>query len=222
MAENFARLLVYTSTEFYAEKSSNGISLLEAAFTDEEIPEEALSRKAQEHWGIVPEGLHLLCILPKSSTEFIHYYGCKAWTGGFEEATADEIVTLGFNEMTELSEKNDILAVEVLDKSILGKDFKKQASIIVSQTAREFDDQLEDINMPQRRPIELKHESTDDFEIMPAVPKGQGRKQQEPTREGIDYEILSRGSKESHGSSSNALEPQTKPKRVQKSVFSQY
>lgn len=220
MAENFARLLLYTSVEFYAEKdNSERIIFLEAAFTDEEIPEEALSKKAQEQWGVLPEGLHLLCILPKSSTEFIHYYGCKSWGGSFEEANAEEIVALGFNEMTELSEKNDILAVEVLEKSILGKDFKKQSTIITSQAAREVDEQVDDILSQKRKPIELKHETTDDFEIMPAVPKGQGRKQEEPTREGIDYEIMSRGSAAKKQESDAELE---RKRKVQKSVFSQY
>ena len=224
MTENIARLLLYSNQEVFAEKKSGGIALLEVGFNDEEIPEEVLQKKAVEAWGIVPENLKLLCILPKSGTEFIHYYSAKDWTGSFEECSVEEIVAIDFKEMTEFAEKNDILAVEVLEKTVLGREFKKPSTIVVSSAHRQIDDEVDDILMQNRKPIVLQHESTDDFEIIPAVPKGQGRKQNEPTREGIDFEFLSRGKKDSDSSSpkSNVLEPSAKPKKLQKSVFAQH
>jgi hypothetical protein len=89
-----------------------------------------------------------------------------------------------------LSEKTDILAVQVLEKAVLGREFRKAQSIITGTSRPETP-----FKTIKDKAFEESSVSTEDFEIMPAVPKGMGRKQLEPTREGIDYEFLSRGSK---------------------------
>ncbi|MDO8647743.1 MAG: hypothetical protein Q7R70_05020 [Candidatus Diapherotrites archaeon] len=220
MSENFARLLLYTDQEVFAEKNSGKIRLLETEFNDEEIPEEALAKKAQEVWGVRPENLKLLCVLPKANSEFVHYYASRDWNGSFENCQVEEIVTVDFKEMTEFAEKNDILAAQVLEKIVLGKDFKKPSTIAASQAQRPINDDFEIIRPKQQKTEAHVPESTSDFEIIRAVPKGMGRKQQESTREGIDFEFLSRGGKKTEpGQKSNFLEPPTKTKKVQKSVF---
>lgn len=180
MVENTARLLLYKNDEFFAEKASGSIKFVEAEFSEEEIPEEALAKKAEEAWGIEPKKLKLLCVLPKNSQDLIHYYACRDWSGDFENAEAEEIVSLGFDEISELSERTDAFAVQALEKLLLGKgSFETKASVITEK----------------KHELKVSKASTEDFEIMPAVPKGMGRKQPEHTREGIDYEILSRGAK---------------------------
>lgn len=186
--ENTARLLLYNNDEFFAQKAGGKIGFLEAEFSEEEIPEEALAKKAKENWGVEIESPKLLCILPKTQDEFVQYFACRNWSGEFENLKVEEIDSLGFEEASELSEKSDILAVQVLEKAVLGKEFRKAQSIITGTPRPETP-----FKTIKDKAFEESSVSTEDFEIMPAVPKGMGRKQLEPTREGIDYEILSKG-----------------------------
>ncbi|MBS3058421.1 MAG: hypothetical protein J4478_03390 [Candidatus Diapherotrites archaeon] len=188
MAENLARLILYDSDEFFAEKNFGQVRLLEVEFTEEEVAEDVLKKKARRAWGIEPNKVELLCILPKNKSEFVQYFACKDWNGEFENLETEEIVSLSFDEALELSEKTDALAVEVLEKAILGKSLQKQAPAKAQAISQEIP-----APRPKNPEVKLEAESTNDFEIMPAVPKGMGRKQQEATREGIDYEFLSKG-----------------------------
>jgi len=184
MAENIARLLLYNNEEFFAEKSSESIRLLGAEFTEEEIPEEALKKKALEAWGVEVKGLKLLCVLPKNRQELVQYFACREWDGSFDDASVEEIVSLSFEEALELSERTDALAVQVLGKVFFGKEFERKPSRVEARPER-----------PKEFAVSIAPADTADFEVMPAVPKGMGKQRKEPTREGIDYEFLSKGAK---------------------------